>query len=150
MARRSGTPPTVNPSSDTGGKHIMVVNDTPEILDLFRDLLEEEGYQVSLYSTGFQDLAEIKRRKPDLIILDFLICGDALGWQLLQKLKMDRETAHIPVVVCTAAVELVRELQGHLHDKNVGVVLKPFDIDDLLQEVNRALVESASDGPEDA
>jgi CheY-like chemotaxis protein len=116
-------------------RHILVVNDTQEILDLFRDILEEEGYRVSLYSYAINDLAEIKGIAPDLIILDFIIGGEDTGWQLLQKLKMDRRTMPIPVIVCTAAIRLVQELEGRLRAKNVGVILKPFDIDDLVTQV---------------
>jgi len=119
-------------------RHILVVNDTQEILDLFREILEEEGYRVSVYSYAFRDLDEIKTQRPDLLILDFIIGGEAHGWQLLQKLKLDRATATLPVIVCTAAVQLARELEGHLKEKGVAVVLKPFDIDDLVQEVERA------------
>ena len=123
-------------SQARGQRHILVVNDTVEFLELFREILEEEGYRVSLYSFAFRDLDEIKLDRPHLIILDFIIGGEDHGWQLLQKLKMDRETASIPVIICTAAVRLVRELEGHLKEKGVGVVLEPFDIDDLLREVN--------------
>lgn len=125
--------------------HILVINDTPEILELFRDLLEGEGYEVSLYSYAFRDLEEIKSRRPDLLILDFIIGGEAYGWQLLQKLKMDRATAKIPVVVCTAALQLARELEGHLKEKGVALVLKPFDIDDLLRAVEVALDDRVED-----
>jgi len=121
--------------------HILVVNDTQEILDLFRDILEEEGHRVSLYSYAIHDLAEIKQIAPDLIILDFIIGGEDTGWQLLQKLRMDRRTMAIPVIVCTAAVRLVQDLEGHLRSKNVAVVLKPFDIDDLVQQVTLSLVD---------
>src|SRR3712207_876903 len=106
-------------AKDPGQTHILVVNDTPEILELFRELLEGEGYRVSLYSYAFRDLDEIKRAKPDLLILDFIIGGEDHGWQLLQKLKMDRATADLPVIVCTAAVGVVRELEGRLREKNV-------------------------------
>ncbi len=117
-------------------KKILVVNDTQEILDLFRDIFEEKGYEVFLYSYTFNDLTEIKRVKPDLVILDYLIGGEDYGWQMLQKLKMDRTTATIPVIICTGALRQARELEGHLKEKGVGVVLKPFDIDDLLHAVN--------------
>ena len=123
----------------TGAKHILVINDTQEILDLFREILEEEGYRVSLYAYAFQDIAEVREVQPDLVILDFMIGGESLGWQMLQKMKMTRATMHIPVIVCTAALALARELDGHLRAKNVGVVLKPFDIDDLLEAVGGAL-----------
>lgn len=117
-------------------RHVLVVNDTQEILDLFREILEDEGYRVSLYTYAFRDLGDILDQEPDLIILDFMINGEDYGWQLLQKMKMNRETARIPVIVCTAAIGLVRQLEGHLKEKGVGIVLKPFDIDDLLREIN--------------
>lgn len=119
-----------------GQRHVLVINDTQEILDLFREILEDEGYRVSMYSYAFRDLDEIKQDRPDLIILDFIIGGEAYGWQLLQKIKMDRATATIPIIVCTAAVQLARELEGHLKEKGVGIILKPFDIDDLIREID--------------
>lgn len=118
---------------------IMVVNDTQEILELFEDLLTEEGYEVVLYSYDIQDLQEVERIKPDLIILDHIMGGEGVGWQMLQKLKMKRSTANIPVIVCTAAAKAVHEMEGYLKSKGVGLVLKPFDIDDLLSAVKRAL-----------
>jgi DNA-binding response OmpR family regulator len=118
---------------------IMVVNDTQEILELFREILTDEGYEVFLYSYGIQDLAEVERINPDLIILDHMIGGEPVGWQMLQKLKLRRATASIPVVVCTAAVKAVQEMEGYMKSKNVGLVLKPFDIDDLLAAIKQAL-----------
>ena len=59
--------------------HILVINDTQEILDLFRDILEDEGHRVSLYLYAFQDIAEVREIRPDLVILDFVIGGEAHG-----------------------------------------------------------------------
>lgn len=118
---------------------IMVVNDTQEILDMFRDLLEQEGYEVVLYSYAIQDLDEILRHKPDLIILDYIFGAERTGWQLLQKLKMRRDTAAIPVVICSAAKRQIEEIEGHLLAMGVGIVLKPFNIDDLLRTVSQTL-----------
>lgn len=117
----------------------LVVNDTQEILELFRDILTEEGYDVVLYSYAPRDLDALTEVDPDLVILDFLIGNEAQGWQLLQKMKMHRPTEAIPVVVCTGAINLIRDLEGHLSSKNVGVVLKPFDIDDLLRTVTNTI-----------
>ncbi len=123
---------------------IMVVDDTQEILDLFEDLLTDEGYEVVLYSFNIQDMEEVERAKPDLLILDLVIGGEEVGWQMLQKLRMRRSTAHIPVIVCTAAAKAVQEMEGFLKTKNVGLVLKPFDIDELLAAVKVALRPRAS------
>ena len=118
---------------------IMVINDTQEILDMFRAILEEEGYEVILYSFAILDMTEYERVKPDLIILDLVFGGEKSGWQMLQKLKMNRSTATIPIIVCTAATNAIREMEGYLLSKGVGVILKPFDIDDLLAAVKLAL-----------
>jgi CheY-like chemotaxis protein len=117
-------------------KHILVVNDDPAILTLFQDLLGEEGYKVTLDKFARQTgelLETIRSVRPDLVILDFIIGGEASGWQLLQAAKMDRETRDVAVIVCTGAVRQVTELSEHLDAMNVHVVIKPFDIDHLLE-----------------
>jgi DNA-binding response OmpR family regulator len=118
---------------------IMVINDTQEILDMFRAILEDEGYEVILYSFAILDMTEYERVKPDLIILDLVFGSEKSGWQMLQKLKMNRTTATIPIILCTAATNAVREMEGYLLSKGVGVLLKPFDIDDLAAAVKLAL-----------
>jgi len=124
-------------------KHILVINDTKEILDAFRVLLEDEGYLVSLDNFSALDagqkLADVKALKPDAIILDFMFGDEPLGWQFLQLLRMDRATAAIPIVVCTAAVRQAQELESHLRTLGVEIVLKPFDIDHILLALQRAL-----------
>lgn len=124
-------------------KHIMVINDTEEILELFRQILHEEaGYDVTLASYEPQLLPHIKEAKPDLIISDHVFGEEKAGWQLIQKLKMDRETAHIAAIVCSGAVKELREIEGYLTMKNIGVLYKPFDIDELLNLVGKKLRET--------
>jgi len=118
---------------------ILVVNDTQEILELFRMLLEEEGYEVILSGFPIQQISDVERINPDLIILDFVFGDQKIGWQMLQMLKMQRSTALIPVIVCTAALDMVREQEGYLVSQGVHVVFKPFDIDHLISSVKQLL-----------
>lgn len=118
---------------------VLVVNDTQEILELFREILEEEGFDVELASYGIDEVARVEEIAPDLVILDFMMDGEAQGWQLLQKLRMARSTMDLPIIVCTGAIRLAQDFQGQLTAKNIGLVLKPFDIDDLISEVNRVM-----------
>jgi DNA-binding response OmpR family regulator len=119
---------------------ILVVNDTQEILELFRVLLEEEeGHEVILSGLPFQEISDVEKIKPDLIILDFVFGDQKSGWQMLQMLKMKRSTANIPVIVCTAALDDVREQEGYLVSQGVHVVYKPFDIEHLVNNVRELL-----------
>ena len=126
--------------TDQPPKHILVVNDTEEILDLFRDILEGMGHRMTAWSFSPDDLAKVTELKPDLIILDLMIGPTELqGWALLQKIRMSPPTEEIPVVVCTAATNWVREQEGWLAANGVKVVLKPFKVAHLEHAVEQTL-----------
>ncbi|HEY6608509.1 MAG TPA: response regulator [Candidatus Limnocylindria bacterium] len=132
-------------NTEQGRPRVLVVNDTQEILELFEDILGNMGLEVVLMSYAPRELSRIREVNPDIVVLDFLMGdGELLGWQLLQKLKMDRRLDAIPTVVCTAAVKAVSEQQGYLTEQGVLVVLKPFNVDQLEEAVRRALSLSAT------
>lgn len=125
-------------------KLVMVVNDSKEILELMQTILEEENYQVFIHSIRMHDLNLVKEKNPDLLIIDQVMGGNFAGWEFIQKMKLDRETTAIPIIMCTAATKLVNEIQEQLDHKNVRVILKPFDIDELVTEVKAAVGESVA------
>src|SRR5579883_572672 len=120
-------------------KRILVVNDTQEILELFRLLLEEEGYEVLLSGVPLQSLREVEQLRPDLIVLDILFRDEKTGWQMLEMLRLSRSTALIPVLICSAALREIQEQEGYLNSQGVRIVYKPFDIDVLLQTIKAML-----------
>ena len=122
-----------------GGKHVLVVNDTEEIIELFRDILEGMGHRVTATSYAPEDLEEIKKVAPELVILDLIMGGEKQGWQLAQKMRMSRDTEAIPIIICTAATEDVREQEGWLTANAIKVVLKPFTVDDLEHAIGKAM-----------
>ncbi|MDQ3691731.1 MAG: response regulator [Chloroflexota bacterium] len=128
--------------ADSGhaSRHVLVVNDTEEILDLFRDILEGMGHQMTAWSYSPDDLAKVTEIQPDLIVLDLMLGPTELqGWALLQKVRMSRQTEDIPVVLCTAATNWVREQEGWLAANAVKVVMKPFKVEHLEHAIRHAL-----------
>ena len=122
---------------------ILVIDDTQEILDLFRVILEAEGYEVLLSAHSYENIVEIEHLHPDLLVLDLLIGKQNEGWQLLHMLKLHAPTASIPVIICKAALTEVREQEDYLQKKEIQVVFKPFDIDELVFAVKRGLASSS-------
>ena len=119
---------------------ILVVNDTQEILELFADIIEGMGHEIIPLTYAPDDLQQIVEHRPDLAIIDFVLGGrEFLGWQLVQKMRMKADTAHVPIIVCTAARIEVQEQEGWLTEKGVTVVLKPFEVRDLERAISRAL-----------
>lgn len=121
------------------GKRVLVVNDTQEILDLFCDILKQEGYETVLSGFPMREISDVEEIDPDLIILDLVFGGEKTGWQMLQMLRMQHSTSAIPVIICTAALETVREQEGYLMSQGVHVVYKPFDIDHLMEIIKQAM-----------
>lgn len=120
---RNGRPP-----------HILVIDDSQEILDLLAELLAEEGYRVTT-SQAHMNLERLKTLAPDAIVQDLLFAGTQLeGWRFLTLVRLDPELCRIPLVLCTAAVQTVKdpEMAAQLKQLGVRVVLKPFDIARLL------------------
>ncbi len=126
--------------------HVLVVDDTQEILDLLRALLEDEGYRVTT-SMAVLDLDKIKALAPDAIVQDLLFeQTQVTSWKFLTLVRLDPDLARVPVVLCTAAVRTVREpeMAAQLERLGVRVVLKPFDIGDLLAVLEEAITGSAT------
>lgn len=116
-------------------KLILASDDSREILDLMVEVLEAEAYRVATTMAPL-DVASVKRIGPDLVILDHMLEeGEGSGWLLLEALRRDPATARLPIVVCSGATRRVAENEALLRRLDLRVVLKPFDIDDLVAAV---------------
>jgi CheY-like chemotaxis protein len=126
-------------ASEPPAKLIMVIDRTQGVLDLFEQVLSDEGYRLSLHFYKWQDLQEVKRVKPDLIISDHSFPNDPAAWQFLEKLKSDTQTTNIPVIVCTTNPKVVLDAERRLANLDITVLAKPFQIDELVTVVRELL-----------
>jgi two-component system phosphate regulon response regulator PhoB len=118
---------------------ILVIDDELPLLELYKMMLEPEGYEVSVSEKVFEDVVEVERLHPDLIILDLKMGKEQQGWDLLQALKSFPATSSIPVLISSAAHNEIREKQDYLKKMRIPIVLKPFDVEDFLQTVHQVL-----------
>lgn len=117
---------------------ILVIDEDDDLLELYTALLEEEGYKVHPRKELVEDLKDIEQLSPDLIILDLSLQQRKEAWTLLHRLKMHSSVAAIPIVVCiTTSLSLDQE--DYLRESQVGIVYKPFDIDELGQRIRRLI-----------
>ncbi|EAW35413.1 response regulator [Lyngbya sp. PCC 8106] len=124
---------------------ILIIDDTPENLQLMVQLLTSVGYQVRAYISGNIALQGIKKTPPDLILLDVMM-PEISGYEVCQKLKSDPETQDIPVIFISAmntAIDKVKAFQVG----GVDYITKPFHVEEVLARVqiqleNRCLRQS--------
>lgn len=82
-------------------KNILLVEDEKNIILGVRTCLDAAGYKVEVAENGEMALEAVRRKKPDLILLD-LVMPKCDGFRVLENLKNEPETSKIPVVVLTA------------------------------------------------
>lgn len=127
---------------------ILVIDDDDALLDLFRLLLEEESYEVVTSKTAFEHVSEVEQIKPHLVILDIMMGRHYEGLLLLEKLRLYPPTRTIPVILCTAAANVIREQEEMLQQKGVPVLYKPFDLEELLQVIRSLLPPQSEENTE--
>jgi DNA-binding response OmpR family regulator len=121
-------------------KHILCIEDEPEMIDLIRLILGRRGYDVIGAAGGKEGLEKVRQEPPDLILLD-LMMPDMDGWEVYQQIKADDKTKEIPVIVVTAKAQSIDKVLG-LHIAKVDdYIAKPFSPQDLLNSVDKVFSE---------
>ena len=124
-------------SSGKPQTHILVVEDEPAVQTLLKKQLTSHGFTVTVASDGLDGLMKLEQMKPDLIICDVMM-PNLDGIEFVKAVKSHGDTQRIPVIFLTAKTDPRSMIEGI----NVGArfyVTKPFQIDDLLAKVRRAL-----------
>ena len=103
--RREGEAVGENRSQE-GRKHIFAINGAPEFLNIVRELFQEEGYNVTTTNYVPNSFDQIEALRPDALIVDIVV-GQSAGWELLEQLHADAETAGIPVLVVSTDPRLL-------------------------------------------
>jgi CheY-like chemotaxis protein len=113
---------------------VLVVDDDRPIVDFIADVLHEEGYAVLAAHDAVSAFEAVEAQQPDLILLDLLMPG-INGAELFRTLH-DRGLTNVPIILMTADNHAVQKL---IAEGVKFMLLKPFDLDTLLDCVSRAL-----------
>ena len=115
-------------------KHVLLIEDEPNIIEAVSFLLSRDGYNVSTHSNGHDALEVIEAKQPDLLILDVMLPGRS-GFDILADLR-GRETGEgIPVLMLTA--------RGQTKDRGMAqrigatrFMTKPFSNAEIIETLN--------------
>ena len=123
--------------TDAAKKKILVVEDEPDIRELVRYNLEQNGFRVAEANDGEEALRKVAEEKPALVILDLMLPqGD--GLEVCRALRGQRETADLPIVMLTAKAAEVDRVLG-LEFGADDYVTKPFSPRELVARVRAVL-----------
>src|SRR5436190_14724830 len=131
----NGIPPD---ALDSGKSKILVVDDDPEIVELFVDVLERDGrFEVKTASTGYDAGIQTKEFMPDLIILDYML-PDINGNVVCQTIKSKPEFEHTKVIIVSGVVNQ-DEINDLLKAGADEFIKKPFNIEKVIERIGSLL-----------
>jgi len=121
------------------GQQILVVDDEPNIREMLRQSLEEEGYKVAEAINGIDAISQAKAVKPDLIILDVMM-PHIDGFDVAAVLKNDPDTRGIPIII----VSLIQDRERGCRLGVDRYFTKPINVPELLKEIGLLLRQGMS------
>ena len=116
---------------------ILIVDDDIDTVRLVGMMLEKQGYLIVAANNGKAALSSAQKEQPDLILLDVMMPGMD-GFEVIQHLREDAETSHIPIILFTAKGEMDDKLLGF----DLGAddyLVKPVQTREMLARVNAVL-----------
>jgi len=125
-------------------KHILVVEDERDLVELLEINLRRAGFEVSSAADGRAALARARSLGPDLVLLDLML-PHLSGSEVAQRLRAEPATASIPIIMLTARADEVDQIVG----LTIGAddyITKPFSMKILLARV-QAVLRRATDSP---
>ena len=125
---------------------VLLVDDENDLLSLLDFNLRAAGFETSLATTGEQALGILRRRVPDLVLLDLML-PDIPGTEVCRQLKADPRTRHVPVVMLTARGEELDRVVGFELGAD-DYVSKPFSVRELALRLRAVLRRGGPTRPE--
>jgi DNA-binding response OmpR family regulator len=123
-------------------QRVLIVDDDPEVVNLFSYALKRAGYQVERALSGEAALERARGTRPDLIILDIMMPGID-GYEVARRLRAEAATASTPIVMLTARALVPDQVAG-LQAGATSYLIKPVMPSALLKTIRDLLTEPAS------
>ena len=113
---------------------VLLVDDVPQNIQILHQILDMGEYSFAIATNGKETLQMVKKKLPDLILLDIML-GDIDGFEVCRQLKKDPETASVPIIFLTAKVGVEDKVKGFRLGA-VDYITKPFEDAEVVARVH--------------
>ena len=117
---------------------ILLVDDEPQIRDLFKAKLESSGFGVVEAADGAAAIDLVRKEKPDLVLLDVLMPGMD-GGKTLTEMKSDADMKNVPVFILTSLQDTPEDIRFAKESGAVDFINKDVDFGELVAKIKGAL-----------
>ena len=116
---------------------VLIIDDSPTELHLFRDMLAKNGFDTLVADSGEEGLKQAKAARPHCILMDVVMPG-MNGFQATRKLSKDPDTSGIPVIIITSKDQETDKIWG-MRQGAVEYLVKPVTEKQLVELINSVM-----------
>ena len=124
-------------------RRVTVINDSSDFVALMAEALRDHECEVTGFAAVQVEFDEVVESRPDLLVVDLILGSPEQqmgGWELILLARSHRDLKHVPIILCSADLQTLRDRKEELAGMaGVHVLEKPFDLDDLDRLVERLL-----------
>lgn len=118
-------------------QRVLVVDDNPDSITIIRSILDAHGFLVDVAESGPQALAKLEQNIPDVLLLDVMM-PEMSGIEVLEKIKANKKTSKVPVILVTAKTQDEDVLVGYQYGADYYIT-KPCTSKQLLYGIGLVL-----------
>jgi len=97
-------------------RHVLLIDDDPDMHDIIRLVLEPSGYRVTCHATGPSGMEALRRDQPDMLLLDIMLATPTEGLLLAHQIKRDETFKRIPIIMISS----IGRAHGEAYGRELG------------------------------
>lgn len=126
-------------------KRIFILNGSTEFLELLREFLTLESYEVTVALTAFVEFDRIQAFQPDVLVIDVVVFQND-SWELLERIHQSASVNRIPVIIVSTSPDLIDYAKDNVERFGGDYYLaKPFDLQELQDKIQDAIASARSE-----
>jgi len=119
-------------------KKILIVDDEQDIVVVVKIILKRAGFETESVNSGHECLDKLQEIKPDLVLMDVMMRGIS-GWETCKKIKENKKTMDIPVLMLTVRASADSREQSFKYASADGHLAKPINQRELIATIEESL-----------
>lgn len=119
------------------GRHVLLIEDEPNIIEAMRFILARDGWTVSSHTDGTSAVDAVMRAQPDVLVLDVMLPGRS-GYDILRDLRASPDTEDLPIMMLTARGQVKDRERAECYGVS-HFMTKPFSNKEVLEQLKSLL-----------
>src|SRR3989344_5986318 len=118
---------------------ILLVEDDPFLVDIYKTSLEEAGFKVEIATEGDEALRKLKEKRPDLLVLD-IVLPQINGWEIIKEIKKEENLKDLKIIILSNLGQKTEVEKGLSLGATKYLIKAHYTPREVVEEVKKILI----------